>query len=109
MSWLQSDHHAVRFFPLVVVLTAAKQLRNVHHTPDLAIYVLQRGTKDSGSTKWLICSLNGYQSVGLTAIFVITCLHPFSDSIINSSSFFFWLCPQHVEIPRPGIEPAPQQ
>lgn len=89
MSWLQSDHHAVRFFPLVVVLTAAKQLRNVHHTPDLAIYVLQRGTKDSGSTKWLICSLNGYQSVGLTAIFVITCLHPFSDSIINSSSFFF--------------------
>ena len=23
--------------------------------------------------------------------------------------FFFWQHPQHVEIPRPGIEPAPQQ
>ena len=23
--------------------------------------------------------------------------------------YFFWLCPWHVEIPRPGTEPAPQQ
>ena len=26
-----------------------------------------------------------------------------------SISFFFWLCPQHAEIPRPGIKPKPQQ
>ena len=32
MSWLQSGHHAVSFFPLVVVLVSAKQLRNVHQT-----------------------------------------------------------------------------
>ena len=23
-------------------------------------------------------------------------------------SFFFWPCPQHVEVPRPGIKPVPQ-
>ena len=23
--------------------------------------------------------------------------------------FFFWLCPWHVEVPQPGIRPAPQQ
>ena len=22
--------------------------------------------------------------------------------------FFFWPCPQHVEVPGPGIEPTPQ-
>ena len=30
MSWLQSSHHAVSFFPLVAVTVPVKQLRNVH-------------------------------------------------------------------------------
>ena len=32
MSWLQSGHHEVRFFPLVAVTVSAAQLRNVHQT-----------------------------------------------------------------------------
>ena len=32
MSWLQSGHHAVSFFPLVAVIASVKQLRNVHQT-----------------------------------------------------------------------------
>ena len=32
MSWLQSGHHAVSFFPLVAVIMSIKQLRNVHQT-----------------------------------------------------------------------------
>ena len=32
MSWLQSGHHAVSFFPLVVAVVSAKQLRAVHRT-----------------------------------------------------------------------------
>ena len=32
MSWLQSGHLAVSFFPLVAVLVFVKQLRNVHQT-----------------------------------------------------------------------------
>ena len=43
MSWLQSGHHAVSFFPLVEVLVSAEQLRNVHQT----LIYLQGGTKDS--------------------------------------------------------------
>ena len=35
MSWLQSDHHAVSFFPLVAVTVSVKQLRNVHQTLSL--------------------------------------------------------------------------
>ena len=32
MLWLQSDHHAVRFFHLVAIIVSAKHLRNVHQT-----------------------------------------------------------------------------
>ena len=32
MSWLESGHHAVSFFPLVAVTVSVKQLRNVHQT-----------------------------------------------------------------------------
>ena len=32
MSWLQSGHHAVRFFPLVAITVSAKHLRNVYET-----------------------------------------------------------------------------
>ena len=32
MSWLQSGHHTVSFFPLVAILVSARQLRNVHQT-----------------------------------------------------------------------------
>ena len=32
MSWLQSDHHTVRFFPLVAIIVSAKHIRNVHQT-----------------------------------------------------------------------------
>ena len=35
MSWLQSGHHAVSFFPLVAVIVSVKQLRNVHQILNL--------------------------------------------------------------------------
>ena len=43
MSQLLSADYAVSFFPLVVVLVSAKQLRSGHQT---LTYVLQGGTKD---------------------------------------------------------------
>lgn len=30
-------------------------------------------------------------------------------SILQMTFFFFWLCWWHVEVPRPRIEPMPQQ
>ena len=35
MSWLQSGHHAVSFFPLVAITVSVKQLRSVHQTLSL--------------------------------------------------------------------------
>ena len=35
MSWLQSGHHAVSFFPVVAVTVSIKQLRSVHQTLSL--------------------------------------------------------------------------
>ena len=34
---------------------------------------------------------------------------PFAHSYQFSGGFCFWPHPQHVEVPRPEIEPAPQQ
>ena len=33
----------------------------------------------------------------------------FRDLFFPAFFFFFWLCLQHMEVPRPGIEPTPQQ
>ena len=35
MSWLQSGHHAVSFFPVVAVIVSVKQFRSVHQTLSL--------------------------------------------------------------------------
>ena len=31
------------------------------------------------------------------------------EDLLTKWSPFFWLCPWHVEVPRPGIKPTPQQ
>ena len=38
MSWLQSGHRGVSFFPLVAVTVPVKQLGNVHQTLSLWLY-----------------------------------------------------------------------
>ena len=39
-------------------------------------------------------------------ILVTSALHIYIS--LSLSLFFFWLHPQHMEVPEPGIEPAPQ-
>ena len=37
------------------------------------------------------------------------CLHIPEGTFFYLFFFSFWLQPQHVEVPRPGIKPEPQQ